>query len=119
MFSSTGVHHLVGSLTGACVILSSDQGEEFVGKKYSKNWGVETAENWAWLKKDMIALELEEPKDAKDLLALCQQLPGICFTASLVPNKDESFPPNCYINKGARRHELEGEGAPGSTTSNL
>ena len=106
-------------LTGACVILSSDQGEEFVGKKYSKNWGLETAENFAWLKKDMIALELEPPTDAKSVLVLSQQLPGICFTASLVPNKDEAFPPNCYINKGARRHELEGEGAPGSTESNL
>jgi len=94
-------------LTASMVILSSEAGEEFKGKKYSKNWGLETAENWAWLKKDMIALELEPPSDGKSLTRLTQQLPGICFTGSLVPNKDESFPPNCYINKGARRHELE------------
>jgi len=98
-------------LTAATVILTSDMGDEFVGKKYSKNWGLETTDNWSWLKKDMIALELEPPQDAKSLVALTQQLVGICFTASLVPNKDEAFPPNCYINKGARRHELEGEGA--------
>ena len=106
-------------LTAATVILSSDAGEEFVDKKYSKNWGLETAENFAWLKRDMIALELEPPTDPKSVLALTQQLVGICFTASLVPNKDEAFPPNCYINKGARRHELEGEGASASAASNL
>jgi len=98
-------------LTIATVILASNVGDEFVGKKYSKNWGLETVDNWSWLKKDMIALELEAPTDAKSLVALTQQLIGICFTGSLVPNKDESFPPNCFINKGARRHELEGEGA--------
>ena len=97
-------------LTASMVILSSDVGDEFIGKKYSKNWGLETADNWAWLKKDMIALELEPPTDAKSLLAITQTLTGICLTASLVPNKDENFPPNCYFNKGARRHELEGDG---------
>lgn len=107
-------------LTAAMVILSSDVGEEFVGKKYSKNWGLETAENFSWLKKDMIALELEPPTDPKSVLVLAQQLNGICFTGSLVPNKDENFPPNCYINKGARRHELEGDGASaGAGSSNL
>jgi len=107
-------------LTIATVVLSSNVGEEYAGKKYSKNWGLETTENWAWLKKDMIALELEPPSDAKCLVALTQQLTGICFTGSLVPNKDENFPPNCFINKGARRHELEG-GSPsaGGTGSNL
>lgn len=106
-------------LTIATVILSSNAGEEFVGKKYSKNWGLETVDNWAWLKKDMICLELEPPTDSKSLLALTQQLIGICFTGSLVPNKDENFPPNCFINKGARRHELEGSDASGGSASNL
>lgn len=107
-------------LTAACVILESDAGEEFVGKKYSKQWGVETMENWQWLKKDMLCLELEEPKNAKDLLALCKRLEGICFTGSLVPNIDDAFPPNCFINKGARRHELEGgEGPAGAGPSNI
>ena len=104
-------------LTAAMVILSSEAGEEYAGKKYSKNWGLETAENFAWLKKDMIALELEPPTDPKSVLALTQQLTGICFTGSLVPNKDDNFPPNCYINKGARRHELEGEGSTGGAGS--
>jgi len=104
-------------LTAATIILTSDVGEEFIGKKYSKVWGLDTVENWQWLKKDMIALELEPPMDAKSLVPLTQALMGICFTASFVPNKDDSFPPNCFINKGARRHELEGEGATGGTVS--
>lgn len=104
-------------LTIANVILESDQGEEHVGKKYKKNWGLETAENFQWLKKDMRALEIEPPNNAKEVLELCTQLTGLCFTGQLVPNVDEAFPPNCYINKGARRHELEdgvGGGASGS-----
>lgn len=107
-------------LTAACVILESDVGDEFVGKKHKKNWGLETDENWQWLKKDILALELEAPKNAKELLALTNQLTGLCFTASLVPNTDEAFPPNCYINKGARRHEIEaGAGAGAAGASNL
>lgn len=101
-------------LTIAAVILESDAGDEFVGKKYKKNWGLETAENWSWLKKDVRALELEPPSDPKQLLALCGQLQGLSFSAQLTPNQDDAFPPNCYINKGARRHDLEGGASPGS-----
>lgn len=104
-------------LTIACVILSSNVGEENVGKKYSKNWGLETVENFEWLKKDMRCLELEPPNNAKEVFELCAQLMGICFTGSLVPNKDESFPPNCFINKGSRRHELEDESAAESSSN--
>lgn len=102
-------------LTASCVILACDAGEEFVGKKYSKQWGLETNDNFQWLKKDILALELPAPTNAKDVGALAQQLTGICFTGQLQPNKDEAFPPNCFINKGARRHELEG-GAAGSSS---
>jgi len=102
-----------------CKILESDTGQEFIGKTYKKNWGLETAENWGWLKRDMASLELAEPAKPSDLLQLAQQLIGLCFTASMVPNDDEAFPPNCYINKGARRHDLEGgtTASPGAANS--
>jgi len=58
----------------------------------------------------MKALDLAEPTSPKDLLTITQQLPGICFVAALVENKDEAYPPNCFINAGARRHDLEGGG---------
>jgi len=103
-------------LTIQTEVVESDAGEEFVGKDYKKNWGLETEENFSWLKKDMVALELEPPQSAKDLVPLCAQLEGLCFEAQLAPNVDENFPPNCYINKGARRHELEGGTAKGKST---
>lgn len=105
-------------LTIACVIRESDQGEEHVGKKYKKNWGLETTENFQWLKKDIRALEIEPPNNAKEVLELCLQLEGICFAGQLVPNVDEAFPPNCYINKGARKHELE-SGVGGQSGSDI
>lgn len=92
-------------------ILASDAGDEFVGKKYTKRWGLESEENMQWLNSDMLALGLEEPKSKEGLLALSTTLIGICFNASLVPNKDEAFPPNMFINRGARREDLEGEGS--------
>lgn len=106
-------------LTIATVIIESNN-EESVGKKYKKNWGLETEENIQWLKKDMRALELDPPTNAKSLAALTQLLTGICFVGSLVPNVDEAFPPNCFINAGARKHDMEGAatntggGAPSS-----
>jgi hypothetical protein len=105
-------------LTADCIILESDIGEEFVNKKYTKRWGLETEENIQWLKKDMNALELPEPKTPKDILSLAGALVGICFNGQLVPNTDESFPPNCFINKGARRHELEETSDSSDTGSN-
>lgn len=106
-------------LTIACIILETDGGDEFVNKKYKKNWGLETVENFEWLKKDMVALELEPPNNAKEVFELCQQLTGLCFTGQLVPNADEAFPPNCYINKGARRHEMESGVGVGPGSSDL
>jgi len=106
-------------LTVATVIIESDNTES-IGKKYKKNWGLETEENIQWLKKDMRALELDPPTNAASLAALTQLLTGLCFVGTLVPNVDDSFPPNCYINKGARRHDLEGgEGVSGKADSNI
>jgi len=99
-------------LTIDCIILESDAGDEFVGKKYQKRWGLETDENLQWFKKDMVGLELEAPKKPREFLALCGTLNGLCFMGSLVPNSDEAYPPNCFINKGARRHDLEGGATP-------
>lgn len=104
-------------LTIATAIIESDN-EESVGKKYKKNWGLETVENFEWLKKDMRSLELEPPSNAKEVFELCALLTGLCFTGQLVPNVDEAFPPNCFINKGARRHEMEG-GAGVAEDSNI
>lgn len=104
-------------LVADCSILETDAGDEFLGKKYKKQWGLETAENWSWLKKDMKCLELDPPQKVKDLVRLTNELTGLCFHAQLAPNQDEAFPPNCYINKGARAHEYEGAASQQSTSS--
>lgn len=106
-------------MTVTTTILESNAGEEFVGKEYKKHWGLETAENWAWLKRDCKSLELEEPTTAAKLLTIANAMIGICFSAQLVPNSDEAFPPNCYINKGARRRDYEGAGSVKAGSSNL
>lgn len=95
-------------LNAECEILESDAGDTYVGKTYTKRWGLETAENLQWLNGDMVSLGLTPPLTPTALLELKVGLVGICLTASLVPNTDEQFPPNCYINKGARREDLEG-----------
>jgi len=99
-------------LTAYCVVLKHErEGNE--GKTYYKNWGLETTENISWLKSDLINLGIEPPKNAQDLLRVCKELQGIVFEATLVENRDNQFPPNMYINRGARRDGEE----PSSSSS--
>ncbi len=82
--------------------------EEFIGQNYTKTWGLETPENLAWLKRDMIALGLDEPQSPKDVLEIAHALcAGMCFQGQLVPQKDSDYPANLFLNKGARREDLE------------
>ena len=83
-------------------IFEASTGDEFVGKTYTKTWGLEDEQNLEWLKRDMIALDIEPPKTGKDLLAIAQKLIGIRFTGQLVPNRDEQYPANLFLNRGAK-----------------
>ncbi len=91
-------------LVATCTIFECSAGEEFEGKTYSKSWGMENAQNLEWLKRDMLALDIVPPKDPQDILRVINELMGIRFAAQLVPNKEdaEQFPPNMWINRGAR-----------------
>ena len=99
--------------SAVCTVLECSAGDEFKGHTYTKNWGLETEENIRWFKTDLTHLEVDPPKSPKDLVAIMSRLTGICFDASLSPNADDAYPPNCYINRNARRTDLEvkGEGA--------
>ena len=99
-------------LVGSCTVLECSAGDEFIGKTYNKIWGLETEQNIQYFKRDITNLELTPPTKPEDLITLCQQLTGICFDGSLVPNTDDQYPPNCFINRGARRAELEGQQSP-------
>lgn len=95
-------------LTIVTEVLECSAGEQFVGHTYTKNWGLETSENIQWLNSDLSNLEIAYAKTPQELVALANALTGVCFDGSLNPNADPQFPPNCYINKGARRKDLEG-----------
>lgn len=97
-------------LVAVCTVVATDQGDEHVGKTYFKKWGLETTENLRWLNTDLQNLDMPLPKQAADLVTLCQKLVGVEFTASLVENV--GYSPNCYINEGARK--LTGIGHSGS-----
>ena len=98
-------------LIAMCKVLENDADDAQNGSSYFKNWGLETAENFKWLNGDLINLGLERINAGKDCIQRCSQLTGIVFKGSLEPNKDSQYPPTCYINKGARRRDMEGEDA--------
>jgi len=85
-----------------CVVVQSTV-EGQVGRTYTKRWGLETADNIAWLKRDFEGLDLGEFSTIKDLKEKAAAAVGIRFAAKLVPDKNDEWPPSCYINKHARR----------------
>ena len=98
-------------LNAACVILQSDAGDEFKGKDITKRWGLETPTNLEWLNQNLVALDIpivQTATAAEDFKRLPSNLVGICFRADLVENEDKQYPPNMYINEGAREREHEG-----------
>jgi len=96
-----------------CKIEVASTGEEFVGKVYTKTWGLKDEQNMEWLKRDMIALNIEPPKNPKDLIRVMNELTDIRFRGQLVPNKEDpdQYPPNLFLNRGAK---LEGAASGGS-----
>jgi hypothetical protein len=44
---------------------------------------------------------------AEGLKRIKEQLMGVVYTTSLVENTDPQYPPNSFINPGARRRDLE------------
>lgn len=91
-------------LVATCDIFECSAGEEYEGKTYTKTWGLANEQNVEWLKRDMLALDIVPPKNPKDLLRVANELAGVKFSAQLVPNREdpEQYPPNMWINRGAR-----------------
>lgn len=85
---------------------------EYIGKTYTKTWGLKDAQNIEWLKRDMIALDIKPPAGASDLPRVCNELMGIKLRGNLVPNREdpEQYPPNLFLNRGARVVEGSKEG---------
>ena len=102
-------------LVAATKTTDASTGDEYVGKAYTKTWGLENAQNLEWLKRDMLALDIAPPKDPRDILRIVNELMGVAFSGNLVPNREdpEQYPPNLFLNRGARIID-GGEGAEGS-----
>ena len=99
-------------LVATCVLFECSAGEEYEGKTYTKSWGLANAQNLEWLKRDMLALDIIPPKNPKDLLRVINELMGVKFSGTLVPSADpDQFPPNMWLNRGARILEGASEGA--------
>jgi len=99
------------TMVAECIIVQHEEdGQE--GKTYQKRWGLENPQNLAWLNGDLHNLDLEvlSAKTMKeDLARVVTELLGKCFIVALVENADTQYPPNAFINKGARRYDLETE----------
>lgn len=91
-------------LTAVCTVTAHENGDEFIGKTYHKSWGLKEKENLEWFKGDLVNLEIDPPKDNPDIARVIKELIGISFECTFVDN--EGFPPNCYINAGARQGSL-------------
>ncbi len=91
-------------LVATCVLFECSAGEEYEGKTYTKTWGLINEQNLEWLARDMLALDIVPPKNPKDLLRVINELMGVKFSAQLAPNREdpEAFPPNMWLNRGAR-----------------
>jgi len=107
-------------LVAVCQCLESDVAPESVGAIYYKTWGLESEQNFEWLNGDLISLGFEPVGRStvkEDINRVLAELNGIGLEMSLVPNKDAQYPSNAFINKGARRTDLDGAEVPeGSTT---
>lgn len=99
-------------LTAVCEVTAHESGDEFIGETYHKNWGLKSKENLEWFKGDLANLEIDAPKDNPDILRVIGDLTGISFEVTFVDN--EGYPPNCFINAGARQNALSNSEGSGS-----
>ena len=94
----------------SCTVLVHSEGDEMIGREYVKKWGLETADNLKWLNGDLTNLELQPMQfvTVPELKRVMTALNGIVFDTALVENDNKQYPPNSWINPGARRKDLEG-----------
>lgn len=89
-------------LIAVCKITAHETEPAVIDKKYYKMWGLETEENLQWLINDVANLELKKPTSLKQLPKLINEMMGVEFEGAFVDNKDPNYPPNMFINAGAR-----------------
>jgi len=91
----------------ACEVLAHEK-EKMVGREYVKKWGLETTDNLEWLNGDLVNLEIQPMPNVtvSEMKRIMVALSEIVFDTTLVENPDKRFPPNSFINAGARRTDF-------------
>ena len=93
-------------LVAVCDITDHQGDASSIGMSFHKRWGLETAQNFEWLKGDALHLGLGPINSKDDITKFKDDLTeggGIEFVGSFVANEDEQYPPNLFINAGARK----------------
>ncbi len=88
-------------------IVEHDSDPGLVGRKLPMRFGLDAVEDIKRLNSALTNLELEIVRQPQDVLRVVRELDGIMFAATIAENKDPQFPPNVYVNAGARRRDLE------------
>ena len=95
-------------LTAVCEITDHAAGPDAIGSMYYKMWGLETPQNLSWLKGDLTNFELDTKlinNPIQNLQDVINAMQDLHFQGTLVPNKEAQYPPNLFINPGARLKE--------------
>lgn len=99
-------------------VLEHKQDPTGAGTKTIVRWGLETVEDMKRLNTALVNLGIEPIASHADIMRVNRQMQengGVCFNAKLAENKNPEFPPNVYVNPGARRKDLETGGQPGQS----
>lgn len=105
-------------LTLQVEVLDHKQDPTANGSKLPMRFGLDFATKIDDLKRlntALINLQLAPISGPLDVQRACRELSSVCFDGVVAKNNDPQFPPNVYVNGGARRKDLEGA-TSGSTT---
>lgn len=93
-----------------CEIVDHPEGDKWVGRNYYNTYGIHTESGISWFKAACNNLEIGEPESYDDIISKLNEAVGVVFQGNLVANREDAdqYPPNLFINRGARKREVEG-----------
>jgi hypothetical protein len=88
-------------------VVEHDSDESAAGSKIPMRFGIENVQDLKRINTALVNLQMEVVKEPKDFLRVMREIMGVHFDGKIVDNKEPEFPPNVYVNAGARRKDLE------------
>lgn len=70
-------------------------------------FGVDSPKSLKWLNTMLINIGLDPVITPDDIKTVLAKTPGMAWNVSIVDNQDPQFAPNIYVNRNARREDLE------------